>query len=318
MNYFTMYDADQFSFIRVPKELMTNTNYKTLSAESKLLYGVLLDRVSLSRKNNWVDERGRVFIIYTRKNIMDIMGSGEKKITKLFNELREKDLIEEKRQGLQKPNLIYVGKFLENPHVLDVETSWPFTLDQDNCNLLQNRHFDGSGPVILTAPEPSKTLLNYTNINNTNISNTDILFSQSNSISSDYETSENNKNEKMERLNEFKLAELYFENNVFAEIREAPTANRNLIDEIKMNVLDMYFAPATIINGNRKCQDIVRAALMRLNSLHIDNVIYKYSNINGQISNNKAYIQTMLYNEALEANLFMTNQVSSDFSNWKD
>ncbi|WP_041668467.1 replication initiator protein A [Acetobacterium woodii] len=79
MNYFTMHDADLFSFIRVPKELMTNPEYKDLSAESKLLYGVLLDRVSLSRKNNWVDDLGRIFIIYTRKDIMDIMGAGEKK-----------------------------------------------------------------------------------------------------------------------------------------------------------------------------------------------------------------------------------------------
>lgn len=137
MNYFTMHDADQFSFIRVPKELMTNPEYKDLSAESKLLYGVLLDRVSLSRKNNWVDELGRIFIIYTRKEIMEIMGAADKKVTKLFTELKGKNLIEEKRQGLQKPNLIYVGKFLS-----DTSNGGNFIelgLTNESCDLLQNR-----------------------------------------------------------------------------------------------------------------------------------------------------------------------------------
>lgn len=311
MNYFTMHDADLFSFIRVPKELMTNPEYKDLSAESKLLYGVLLDRVSLSRKNNWVDDLGRIFIIYTRKDIMDIMGAGEKKITKLFNELREKKLIEEKRQGLQKPNLIYVGKFLGCAPVLDTETQPVFNTAMDSCDYLQNRQNDGSGHVKMTVLEPSKALLNNTNNNNTNISNTDNLISQSNS--SDLTERQT------DGWSEYESVNRYFENQVFTETREGQSdrSGRQLVDDIKFNVLDMYFAPETMIAGDKKCQALVRAALMRLEPIHIDNIIYKFHNISNPINNAKAYIQTMLYNESLETNLFMHNQVAVDQVDWK-
>lgn len=309
MNYFTLHDADQFSFIRVPKELMTNPEYKDLSAESKLLYGVLLDRVSLSRKNNWVDDLGRIFIIYTRKDIMDIMGAGEKKITKLFNELRERKLIEEKRQGLQKPNLIYVGKFLGSAPVLESETHLEFNTVIDSCDYLQNRQNDGSGHVKTTVLEPSKALLNNTDNNNTNISNTEILISQSNC----YEITDG----RMDGLSEFETIDHYFESQVFAETREGQPDQR-LIEDIKFNVLDMYFAPATMVAGDKKCQALVRAALMRLEPIHIDNIICKFHNITDSITNAKAYIQTMLYNESLETNLHINNQVNSDMANWKD
>lgn len=310
MNYFTMYDADQFAFIRVPKELMTNPEYKTLSAESKLLYGVLLDRVSLSRKNNWVDDLGRIFIIYTRKEIMEIMGAADKKITRLFNELKEKRLVEEKRQGLQKPNLIYVGKFLEN---ILANNQPPTQLDRMhyNCDLLQKRQNNDSGHVKITIPEPSKQRLNNTNINNTDISNTEILFSQSNYVSVEKESN------MKDGLTEFEKIDFYFETKVFSENRELQV-NDQIIDDIKMNLLDMYFAPATVVNGDSKCQELVRAALMRLEPIHIDNIIHKFKNITERIINSKAYIQAMLYNESLETNLFMVNQVAIDIADWKD
>lgn len=306
MNYFTMQDADLFSFVRVPKELLVNPEYKSISAESKLLYGVLLDRVSLSRKNNWVDEMGRIFIIYTRVEIMEIMGAGEKKITKLFNELKDKELVEEKRQGLQKPNLIYVGKFLKSVDFMDKSELIVMT---DNCDYLQNRQNDGSGHVKMTVQDPSKRRVSNTNINNTNISNTDNLISQSYS------------NELTERqtdgLTEFESVDRYFESQVFAETREGQPDQR-LVEDIKFNVLDMYFAPETMIAGDKKCQALVRAALMRLEPIHIDNIIYKFCNNSNPIINAKAYIQTMLYNETLETNLYMHNQTKADMANWKD
>lgn len=309
MNYFTMQDADSFSFVRVPKELLVNPKYKNISAESKLLYGVLLDRVSLSRKNNWVDEMGRIFIIYTRVEIMEIMGAGEKKITKLFNELKDKELVEEKRQGLQKPNLIYVGKFIKSVDFIDTNELITMT---DNCDYLQNRQNDGSGHVKMTVLDPSKRRVSNTNINNTNISNTENLISQSNS--SDLTERQT------DGWSEYESVNRYFENQVFAETKEGQSdrSDRQLVDDIKFNVLDMYFAPETMIAGDKKCQALIRAALMRLEPIHIDNIIYKFQNISNPITNAKAYIQTMLYNESLETNLYMHNQTKADMANWKD
>lgn len=319
MQYFTMYDSDQFSFLRIPKELITNEKYRYMSTESKLLYGLLLDRVSLSRKNGWVDDQGRVFIIFTRAEISNILVCGEKKITKLFNELKEKKLVEERRQGLQKPNLIYVGKFLKDVHALSNKTSIndeiPLTRQNDGS---VTRQKDGSGAAKMTVLDPSKRRAINTNINNTNISNTDLSTGQSDYKKNDVIKESLKINEHMDRLNEFEKVSLFFEDQFFSEIRSSPGVELALIDEIKLNVLDMYFSEAITISGERKCQEIVRAVLMRLKPLHIDNVIYKFNNINGRITNSKAYIQTMLYNEALESNLFMLNQVATDMANWKD
>ncbi|AFA47898.1 DUF6017 domain-containing protein [Acetobacterium woodii] len=218
-------------------------------------------------------------------------------------------MIEEKRQGLQKPNLIYVGKFLGCAPVLDTETQPEFSNVLDSCDYLQNRQNDGSGHVKTAVLEPSKALLNNTDNNNTNISNTDILISQS-----DYNEMTD---ERMDRLNEFETVDHYFESQLFIETRDGQPDQR-LIEDIKFNVLDMYFAPATMIAGDKKCQALVRAALMRLEPIHIDNIICKFHNITDSITNAKSYIQTMLYNESLETNLHINNQVKSDMANWKD
>jgi len=306
MNYFSVQDADLFSFVRVPKALLVNPKYKSISAESKLLYGVLLDRVSLSRKNNWVDDMGRIYIIYTRSDLVEIMGVGEKKITKLFIELKSKDLVEEKRQGLNKPNLIYVGKFI---NVIDFTETNELDETVDNCDSFRNRQIDGSGTVKLTVPDTSFRRVSNTNNNNTNISNTDILISQSNNTESmDRQT---------DGQNEFESVDHYFEDQVFSETRESQSDQR-LIEDLKFNVLDMYFAPTTVIAGDQKCQALVRAALMRLEPIHIDNIISKLNSISHTIANPKAYIQTMLYNETLETNLYMHNLTQTDMGSWKE
>ena len=112
-DYFYGAQAEQFAFYRVPKVLFTNDRFKYLSAEAKTLYGILLDRVPLSAKNGWIDEQGRVYIICTIEEIMEDMNCGNKKAIQLLSDLEEKvGLIERKRQGLGKPNLIYVKNFI--------------------------------------------------------------------------------------------------------------------------------------------------------------------------------------------------------------
>ena len=113
-NYFTGGQAELFSFYRLPKVLFTDPQFRSISAEAKILYGLLLDRMSLSAKNGWLDSLGRVYIIFTVEEIMECLNCGDKKAVGLLRELEEKGaLIERKRQGLGKPNLIYVKNFAE-------------------------------------------------------------------------------------------------------------------------------------------------------------------------------------------------------------
>ena len=114
-DYFYGAEAEQFSFYRIPKVLFTEERFRSVSAEAKVLYGLLLDRMSLSCKNGWLDKEGRVYIIFTIEEVMTALGCADQKAGKLLHELESKcRLIERKRQGLGKPNLIYVKNFVDN------------------------------------------------------------------------------------------------------------------------------------------------------------------------------------------------------------
>lgn len=97
-------------FYQVPKELFTNLNYSNLSSDSKLLYSLLLDRLLLSMKNKWIDNDGKIYLIFSRKEAGELLNLSDKTITKAFKQLNEVKLIYEKRLGFKKNNIIYVGK----------------------------------------------------------------------------------------------------------------------------------------------------------------------------------------------------------------
>lgn len=110
--YFYGAQAEQFSFYRIPKALFTEPNFRELSTDAKVLYGILLDRMSLSLKNQWLDAQNKVYIIFTVEKIMDALNCANQKATRLMVELeKQAGLIERKRQGLGRPNLIYVKNF---------------------------------------------------------------------------------------------------------------------------------------------------------------------------------------------------------------
>ena len=98
-NYYYGSQADQFSFIRIPKIMLIDNTFSDLSLQAKVLYGVLLDRMSLSRKNGWLDAENRVFIIYQIGEIQKDLGFSKKKSIDLLAELEKFGLLEKKRRG---------------------------------------------------------------------------------------------------------------------------------------------------------------------------------------------------------------------------
>lgn len=115
LDYYYGNEAEQYSFYRIPKLLFTDARFKGVSVEAKVLYGLLLDRMALSVKNSWLDGEGRVYIIFTIADVMEMLGCAEQKANKLLNELdcaKGVGLIERVRRGLGKPNVIYVKNFI--------------------------------------------------------------------------------------------------------------------------------------------------------------------------------------------------------------
>ena len=114
-DYYYGIETEQFSFYRVPRLLIKDVRFKGLSSDAKLLYGLMLDRMALSMKNGWFDEENRAYIHYTVENIMEDLGCARATCAKVLAELDSKKgigLIEKKRQGLGKPDIIYVKNFV--------------------------------------------------------------------------------------------------------------------------------------------------------------------------------------------------------------
>ena len=111
LDYFYGQAGELFSFYRIPKALFQEQRFQNLSTDAKTLYGILLDRMSLSVKNGWLDERNRVFIIFTIEDVKRALCCADNKATKLLRELEKFGLIERKRRGLGKPSLVYVKNF---------------------------------------------------------------------------------------------------------------------------------------------------------------------------------------------------------------
>ena len=113
LDYYYGNEAEQYSFYRIPKALLTDPRYKSVSIEAKVLYGLLLDRMSLSAQNGWHDNTGRVYIYYTVNDVCQDIGCGRNKAMRLLADLdtvKGIGLIERKKQGQGRPDKIFVKR----------------------------------------------------------------------------------------------------------------------------------------------------------------------------------------------------------------
>lgn len=159
-------------FYQIPQELFVSSLYKDkLNSDGKILYAFLLDRLSLSIKNHWIDEQKNIYLIFTRQEVQEKLGLSEKTATKAFKQLIDVNLIAEKRQGLGKPNLIYVAKIQ-----YEDKNNIP---DTEKVQVL-NSNFYGSRIVQNTVQEQENLPTINTNNIKTDIINTDSINPYSN------------------------------------------------------------------------------------------------------------------------------------------
>lgn len=121
LDYFYGAQGEQFAFYQIPKALFIYESFRPLSDTAKILYGILLNRNSLSVKNKWIDEKNRAYIYFTINEVMDTLGCAEGKAVKAMGELDKLGLIEKKRQGQGKPTIIYVKNFASLSQFLNCE-----------------------------------------------------------------------------------------------------------------------------------------------------------------------------------------------------
>ena len=288
-DYFYGVQAEQFSFYRVPKVLFTKEQFKQLSAEAKILYGIMLDKLDLSVKNKWGDEKGRVYIIYTIEQIMADMNCADQKATKLLDELEKKcGLIERRRQGLGKPNLIFVKNFITG-----VEGSM--------IARIQNRENHDSGAVNITTADYPKSRGINTNHNNTE--NNDI-----NPIQSGFDE------DGMCERNEY---ERYFRESLSIDVllRENLGEEETILGILDLMV-DVCCSKRSVIRiaGDDKPLAVVKSRFMKLNAEHIRYVLKCLSENTTRVRNIRQYLLTALYNAPATIRPFYQAWVNNDMA----
>lgn len=177
--YFYGDEAERFTFYRIPKLLITSPVFKRVSDSAKLLYGLMLDRMSLSIKNGWIDEDGRAYIYFTTNDVMEAMCCGTEKATKLIAELDSEKgigLIERKKQGQGKPAIIYLKKFYVEE---DSRNSRLSEIESQDFGKSKNKTFENRKSRVseTESAEFRESKGNNTNINNTDFNDTDKIIS---------------------------------------------------------------------------------------------------------------------------------------------
>ena len=271
-DYFYGRQAEQFSFYRVPKILFTEDKFWNVSTDAKLLYGILLDRMNLSAANGWLDDEGRVYIIFTIDEIKSALGCAEKKSVKLLDELEKKcGLIERKRQGLGKPNLIYVKNF-----VTDAVERQFLNCQKDNSGIVEN-----------TIQDLSKGQGNNTDINNTEFSNTDPFF-PSDSCGKD-----------VDGTDEFRRYYQYFYEQLYMDyLKKDFPYDHDTLDLILHLIVEVMCSNRKQIRiaSDDKPTEIVRSTFMKLDSEHIRFVMDGFKENTTDVRNIKQYLLASIYN----------------------
>lgn len=279
-DYFYGEQSEQYAFYRTPKVFYTDERFRGLSSDAKTVYGILLDRVSLSAKNGWADEESRVYVYMTVSSIEEAMGCAHQKACGLLSELEEFGLIERKKQGLGKPDRIYVKNFIQ---------VW-------NSNLRKYENHTSEGMEIIPQ-EVWKSASNNTDKNNTEDSNT-------HSILSDEEE-------------ERRSCATYFADRLQIEwLKETYPYDRDMIDEIYELIVDTVCSHKKTIRiaGDYKPVSIVKSQFMKLDNTHIQFVLDGLKENTTQVRCIKQYLLAALYNAPLTISSYYQTLVNHDMA----
>ena len=324
-DYYYGIEAEQFSFYRVPRLLIKDERFKELSSDAKLLYGLMLDRMSLSMKNGWVDAENRAYIHYTIDNIMEDLGCGREKSIKVLAELDVKKgigLIEKRRQGLGKPDIIYVKNFATLEDKMEVESSSNADISTEvrksNFKKSDNRT---SGNSEIELPEVGKSNLKKFENQTSAISEiglAEVRFPNPNYNNNNY-TDMNYTNPSNPSSDEMDEAAAYIsvikENIEYDSITQNKTwKDRELYEELFEIICEVVCVKrkSVRVGGEDYPYELVKSKFMKLNSSHLLYVIECMQNTTSKITNIKAYMTTALYNASNTMNHYYQQAVQHD------
>ena len=284
LDYFYGQAGELFSFFRIPKALFQEQQFQDLSTDAKTLYGILLDRMSLSVKNEWFDKKGRVFIIFTIEDVKRTLRYADNKATRLLRELEEFGLIERKRRGQGKPCLVYVKNF-------SAESSKESVKNRDN---------DDSCGSKIACQDPVKSRGIKKKENKTEMNNTNLILS-----------------DESDKMKNRELLEEYFSHSLEMDLllRLYPDDEDTLYQIVNL-LVDTCATNRKLLHiaGDDKPAEVVRSRFMKLNADHIRFVLKCLAENSSPIRNMKQYLLASLYNAPTTMQLSYQNQTNHDLA----
>ncbi|MBR6484189.1 MAG: replication initiator protein A [Clostridiales bacterium] len=294
-DYFYKDQADSYAFYKIPRVLFTDGSFRQLSTDGKVLYGLLLDRISLSRENGWIDDEGRVYIYFTIANIMESLHCASEKACLLLAELQNTGLIEKKRQGWGRPTIIYVKDFTrltkevnsENPHIFDNRNSYDSKIE-----ILDLRKSKGN-KTNKSKTENNKTILSGEPVDNSLV-----------------ELPDKDEDERREYL------ELLHDQLALDYLYEKYPYDRDIIGAIVDLILDVIFSKRKTIRiaGDDKPVKVVQSQFLKLNAFHIEYVLSCMKDNGTRIRNIKQYLLAAIYNAPLTMKSYFQARVNNDMA----
>ena len=333
-NYYYGSEADQFSFIRIPKIMLIDKVFQTLSMAAKVLYGVLLDRMSLSMKNGWLDEEKRVYIIYQIGEIQEDLGFTKKKAMDLLAELEEFGLLEKKRRGHGLPNILYVKSFMTEKETRGTETGTS-EAEQEGDRSPENgtsesETFDSIGfrsaeictqevpkSELLEVPE-SAPLRSKTNINNTYRSKTEsnpiVSTGEEKPVRQDAIRNEEKRSTDTPAARAKIYEQIIRENICYDDLLVVHAEDRELIDGITDLILETVVGTRDeiLIASSRYPAEVVRSRFLKLNYFHIEYVLHCLRQNTTKVKNIRKYLLATLFNAPSTMDGYYQAEVNHD------
>lgn len=297
-NYFYGTEADQFSFYRIPKALFTDSYFKDLSSDAKILYGLMLDRMSLSIKNQWFDDKNRAYIYFSIEDIMELLNCGRNKAIKSMRELDDETgigLIEKRRQGFGKVNVIYVKTFM--PEKTDEKK---FEEELKKFKKQTSR-----------SPENKLQEVYISNPNNTNLSDTEMNDNKSNQIVS----ADENRSDGDNRSDDYQAYENLVKETIDYESLEVTHHDdMRQVDEIVNLIVETVMCKndKILIASNWYPASLVKKKFLMLTYSHIEYVLHCMSGNTTKVKNIKKYLLAALFNAPSTMNGYYQAEVNHD------
>ena len=331
--YFYGSQAEQFSFYRIPKVLFTDETLAGISVEAMVLYSFMLDRMSLSVKNCWFDEENRVYIIYTIDDILSDFGCARQKALKLLDELENGiGLIERKRQGLGRPNIIYVKNFIHNPKEKRYENQNTESMNIENQEVLnsnlQKYENQTSANMKIEIQEVPKSYSNNTNNNYTDFNDTE----KNNTESSDteiisYPINRGNENnspplpapkgiDTIRWIENRRKYEKLIKKNIDYDII-SERYSKAWLDEIVAIMVDVVCSdePTIRINKQEYPHEVVKSRFSKIDSSHIEYIDFALRSNTSDVRNIRAFLITTIYRSFETADNWFSAKVKHDMAN---